>query len=263
MSQPLIRSDNENGVVTLTLNRTEVHNAFDDVLVHSLADAFNDIEHDGAVRVVVLTGGGLYFSAGADLNWMRSMAGGTEAENERDALHMARMLRLLNYLRVPTIARVNGAAFGGGLGLIACCDITIACESAHFALTEARLGMAPAVISPYVYRHIGESHARRYFLTGEQFDATSARRMGLIQQVVPESQLDATVQAAIDGIMLAGPNAITHSKRLIFHAAGYDAESQVEIDRHTAREIARLRISSEGQEGMAAFLEKRKPAWVA
>jgi methylglutaconyl-CoA hydratase len=250
------------GVLTLTLDRAELHNAFDDALIGSLTAALLEAERDPAVRVLVLTGAGPSFSAGADLNWMQRMARATEEENEHDALALAGLMRSLNYLNCPTVARVNGSAFGGGVGLIACCDITIAVDGARFGITEARLGLAPAVISPYVSRRIGERHARRYFLSGERFDAGRAREIGLVQEVVPQTALDDAVERAIGALLKSGPKAVVACKRLAFLNARHDADRQLELDQETARLIARLRVSEEGQEGLAAFLEKRLPAWL-
>jgi methylglutaconyl-CoA hydratase len=259
MSSLLLHRDD--GVVTLTLNRPGVHNAFDDELIVGLTDALLRLGKDPATRAVVLTGAGQSFSAGADLNWMRSMMSASERDNEHDALQLARLLRTLNYLPVPTVARVNGAALGGGLGLVACCDIAVATEDARFGLTETRLGLAPAIISPYVCRRIGESQARRYFLTGERFDARHAQRIGLVHEVVPGDDLDGLVERLCAGLLAGGPSAVQASKKLVFHAAGHDADAQLALDQATARLIARLRVSGEGQEGMRAFLEKRPPAW--
>lgn len=249
------------GVLTITLDRPELHNAFDDTLVADLTAVLLEAEQDEAVRVVVLTATGASFSAGADLNWMRRMAQATEEENEHDALALAGLMRALNYLNRPTIARINGHAFGGGLGLVACCDITIAVDTARFGVTEARLGLAPAVISPYVSRRIGERHARRYFQSGERFDARRACEIGLIQEVVSDLALDGAVARNIRHLVKSGPRATLACKRLAFENAGHDADRQLEIDQKTARIIARLRVSAEGQEGLSAFLEKRRPDW--
>ena len=251
----------DNGIVTLILNRPEVHNAFDNELICCLTDTLKRLGDDPQTRAVVLTGNGKSFSAGADLNWMRSMLEASEQDNEHDALQLARLLRTLNYLPVPTIARINGAALGGGLGLVACCDVAVAVEDARFGLTETRLGLAPAIISPYVFRRIGEAQARRYFLTGERFDATHARRIGLVHEIVPEEELDGTVERFCTAIGKGGPTAVIASKKLVYHAAGHDADAQLKLDQFTARLIARLRIGGEGQEGMRAFLDKRPPAW--
>jgi methylglutaconyl-CoA hydratase len=251
----------ENGVVTLTLNRPEVHNAFDDQLICGLSDILRKLGADNETRAIVLTGNGASFSAGADLNWMRGMLGAGERENEHDALQLARLLRTLNYLPIPTIARINGAALGGGLGLVACCDIAVTSGDAVFGLTETRLGLAPAIISPYVFRRIGETQARRYFLTGERFDARCAQRMGLVHEVVDAADLDGAVQRLSVAIAKGGPQAVAAAKKLVFHAAEHDADAQLKLDQATARLIARLRVGAEGQEGMRAFLERRKPAW--
>lgn len=250
------------GVVTLILNRPEVHNAFDHELICSLTDALQSLAEDDEARVIVLTGKGPSFSAGADLNWMKGMLNASEQDNEADALHLARMLRMLNYLPQPTIARVNGAAMGGGLGLVACCDIAVADESARFALTEVRLGLAPAIISPYVFRRIGEAQARRYFLTGERFDASQAFRLGLIHEVRATAGLDEEVNRLAGQCLRGAPTGLRESKRLVYQAAGHDTDEQLRQDRITARLIARLRVAQEGQEGMRAFLDKRPPDWI-
>lgn len=251
-----------NGLVTLTLNRPEVHNAFDDELILTLTDTLQALGQDPEVRVVVLTGRGPSFSAGADLNWMKGMLDASEQDNQADALHLARLLRTLNYLPKPTIARVNGAAMGGGLGLVACCDIAVADESARFALTEVRLGLAPAIISPYVFRRIGEAQARRYFLTGERFDAAQALHLGLIHVIAGTAGLDGEVNRLAAALLKGGPTSVRESKRLVYHAAGHDADSQLSLDQATARLIAKLRVAQEGQEGMRAFLDKRPPDWI-
>lgn len=258
----LISSIDRRGVLTLCMNRPQVHNAFDAQMIRELTGALISADQDDKVRMIVITGTGSCFSAGADLNWMRGLVTASEDENERDALRLAELMRKLNYLSKPTIARINGAAFGGGLGLIAACDITIAVDNARFGLTEARLGLAPAVISPYVIRRIGETHARRYFLSGERFDCQRAYDIGLIQQTVAIGQLDEIVEQSIRQVLKSGPSAVAHCKQLVFKIAGHSADSQKITDEYTAGLIARLRISREGQEGLAAFLEKRKPGWV-
>ena len=259
-----LKSSTDNrAVLTLTMHRPEVHNAFDAVMISELTTALAAADQDDTVRMVVITGSGSCFSAGADMHWMRSLVTASREENESDALRLAKLMRTLNYLSKPTIARINGAAFGGGLGLIAACDITIAVDSARFGLTEARLGLAPAVISPYVFRRIGEPNARRYFLSGERFGTQRALDIGLIQQSVTTDQLDETVEQVIGQLLLSGPLAVSECKKLAFEVAGHNKQSQRSIDEYTASLIARLRISAEGQEGLAAFLEKRKPTWVA
>lgn len=261
MSQHLLQHLAPNGVLTLTLNRPEVHNAFAGQLIRELTEALQLAADDPAVRILVLAGAGKSFSAGADMNWMSSMVAASAEENELDAQQLARMLRRLNYFPKPTIARIHGAAFGGGVGLAACCDISIAADTAQFALTEVRLGLVPAVISPFVFRRIGESQARRYFLTAERFDAATAQRIGLVQLVVPLAELDDTVNVQLEMLLQGGPNALKQAKRLVFSVAGHDNTRQRQIDEDNARLIARLRISEEGQEGLRAFLDKREPGW--
>lgn len=256
-----LETSEHRGVLTLTMNRPEVHNAFGDELVGALAHALEEAATRADLRAVVLTGAGASFSAGADLAWMRGMAEAGAEANERDALRLARLMRVLNYLPVPTLARVNGHAFGGGVGLVACCDIAVAVEDARFGLTEARLGLAPAVISPYVVRAIGERQARRWFVTAERFEAARARDLGLVHEVVPAADLDAAVARQLDLLRAVGPRAARECKTLVFRMAGHDEDLQERTDQHTARLIARLRGSDEGQEGMRAFLEKRKPGW--
>ena len=261
MSQHLLQHLAPNGVLTLTLNRPEVHNAFAEQLIRELTEALQRAADDPAVRILVLAGAGKSFSAGADMNWMSSMVAASAEENELDAQHLARMLRRLNYFPKPTIGRIHGAAFGGGVGLAACCDISIAADTAQFALTEVRLGLVPAVISPFVFRRIGESQARRYFLTAERFDAATAQRIGLVQLVVPLAELDDTVNGQLGLLLQGGPNALKHAKRLVFNVAGHDNTRQRQMDEDNARLIARLRVSEEGQEGLRAFLDKREPGW--
>jgi methylglutaconyl-CoA hydratase len=249
-----------NGPVTrLRLNRPDLHNAFDADLIATLSAALEAIAADKSVRVVVLEASGPSFSAGADLNWMRAMAVASEDENRTDALALATLMRRLDELPKPTIARVQGAAFGGGVGLIACCDITIAVPEAKFGLTESKLGLLPAVISPYVIDAIGAREARRWFATSEIFDAAEAQRIGLLHTIVPADILDAAVARQIDLLLKAGPFAASHAKTMIRRVAGWRDRDR--LDRDNADLIARLRVSREGQEGIAAFLEKRKTGW--
>jgi methylglutaconyl-CoA hydratase len=248
------------GVVAhLRLNRPELHNAFDAVLIAALTGALAAVAADDGVRVVVLEGEGASFSAGADLNWMRGMVTASESENRVDAMALARLLRTLDELPKPTIARVHGAAFGGGVGLVACCDIAIGAPEARFGLTESRLGLLPAVISPYVIEAIGARQARRWFATAEMFDAGQAERMGLLHAVVPATQLDDAVHQQIDLLLKAGPHAASHAKALVRRVAAERNRDQ--LDHDNAALIAQLRVSAEGQEGLAAFLDKRKPHW--
>src|SRR6476661_6812976 len=206
--QSVLQSIDANGVATLTLNRPEVHNAFDDHLIVQLTHKLRELDHHASVRVVVLAAGGKSFSAGADLNWMKRIARYSEAENIRDAVALAGLMRALNTMTKPTIARVQGSAFGGGVGLVACCDIAIAGSAAMFSLSEVRLGLIPAVISPYVIAAMGERNARRYFLTAERFDANEALRIGLVHTMVDPAQLDATLTQMIDELLKGGPRAI-------------------------------------------------------
>ena len=258
----LTSSTDKCGVLTLNMNRPDVFNAFDAAMIGELTTALGAADKDDNIRIVVITGAGKCFSAGADMNWMRSLVNASQEENEKDAMELATLMRTLNYLSKPTIARINGAAFGGGLGLIAACDITIAVDHAMFGLTEARLGLAPAVISPYVFRRIGERHARRYFLTGERFNAQHAQAIGLVQQCVTADELDESVETVVNNLLKGGPLAVTTCKQLVFAVAGHDEETQQSMDEYTTKVIAGMRIMDEGQEGLAAFLEKRKPDWV-
>lgn len=259
--RPAVRVALEGGVATVTLDRPEVHNAFDDALIADLTAELKALGEDLQVRAIVLTGGGASFSAGADLNWMRRMVAANEAENQRDARRLANLLRTLSELPCPTIARVNGNAFGGGVGLIACCDIAIGVEGAKFGLTEVRLGLVPAAISPYVIDAIGQRQARRWFLTGELFDAHTAQSIGLLHQVVAADQLDAAVAAQLRLLRNAGPVAVSEAKALVRRVAHPDPKAQRMLDEENALLIARLRVSPEGQEGITAFLDKRRPDW--
>jgi len=250
----------QGAVATLSLNRPELHNAFDAGLIQALTEALEAVGNDPSVRAVVLAGNGASFSAGADLQWMRAMASASQEENRIDALALARLMRTLDELPKPTIARVQGASFGGGVGLVACCDITIAAEGARFGLTESRLGLLPAVISPYVIAAIGPRQARRWFATGEHFEAATALQIGLVHQVVAADALDAAVQAQLALLAKAGPVAAASAKILVREvcAAVGDRDG---LDRANAGLIAALRASDEGKEGLSAFLEKRAPSW--
>ncbi|WP_024890509.1 enoyl-CoA hydratase-related protein [Luteimonas huabeiensis] len=251
----------DGAALRLRLARPQLHNAFDAALIAELTAALEGAAADPAIRAVVIEGAGASFSAGADLNWMRAMAGASEAENRDDALALARLMRTLDELPKPTLARVHGAAFGGGVGLVACCDIAIGVPEAKFGLTESRLGLLPAVISPYVIAAIGPRQARRWFATAEVFDAGRALAMGLLHEVVPAEALDAAVERQIALLLKAGPFAAADAKRLV-----RDVLAQPDRDRRdhdNAALIAALRVSAEGQEGLSAFLDKRAPAWAA
>lgn len=258
MSHPLL-SLRDGPVARLRMNRPELHNAFDAVLIAALTGALEAVAHDDGVRVVVLEGAGASFSAGADLNWMRGMAAASEAANRDDALALARLMRMLDELPKPTIARVHGAAFGGGVGLVACCDIAIGTPDAKFGLTESKLGLLPAVISPYVIEAIGARQARRWFASAEIFDAAEAHRIGLLHDVVKATGLDIAVQRQMDLLLKAGPIATASAKKLVRRVAAETNRNQ--LDNDNAALIAQLRVSPEGQEGLTAFLDKRKPAW--
>jgi methylglutaconyl-CoA hydratase len=251
----------ERAVARVALNRPQVHNAFDDVLVAELTEALGKLDRDAAVRCIVLTGNGSTFSAGADLNWMRGMARANEAENRSDSERLAALMRTLNTVSKPTLARVNGSAYGGGVGLVACCDIAIAADSAKFALTEVKLGLVPAVISPYVVAAIGARQARRLFVTGEIFDAAYAQRIGLAHDVVAPDKLDEQVDRVLHWLAKGGPLAQREAKHLALELGGALERNSGQTDMKNAALIARLRVSPEGQEGLTAFLDKRPPSW--
>jgi methylglutaconyl-CoA hydratase len=251
------------GLARVSLNRPSVHNAFDDALIADLTAALEALDADPAVRTVVLTGTGSTFSAGADLNWMRAMAAASEADNRADSLRLAKLMRTLNFLSKPTVARVNGSAYGGGVGLVACCDVAIGVEGAKFSLSEVKLGLVPAVISPYVVAAMGARHARRYFVSGEVFEAREAERIGLLHQCVPAGELDEAVDRAVHWLGKGGPLAQAEAKQLALRMAGATREQAEARDAENAALIARLRVSPEGQEGLGAFLDKRAPAWGA
>lgn len=261
MTNSILQTTDARGVATLTLNRPEKHNAFDAALIVELTATLLRLNTDDNVRVVVLTGAGKSFSAGADINWMRSMAGFDEAQNFEDSLQLAELMSVLNSLHKPTVARVNGAAIGGGTGLVACCDIAVASADAKFAFSEVRLGLVPAVISPYVIAAIGARQARRYFLTGERFDAVEAARIGLVHTSVPGTELDDAVNAIVNNLLAGCPKALAACKELIATVTHETHNARDVAQQMTARLIAQLRVSDEGQEGLGAFLEKRLPKW--
>jgi methylglutaconyl-CoA hydratase len=247
----------QNGVARVTLNRPELRNAFDDALIRQLRNAFEQLANDKAVRVVILTGNGPAFCAGADLNWMKRMAGYGYDENLADARSLAEMLATLDRLPKPTIARVHGPVFAGGTGLVAACDIAVGTPEAKFCLSEAKLGLSPATISPYVMRAMGEREARRYFLTAEVFDAQEALRIGMLS--ILTDRLDDTIDELVKHLLAGGPEAHAKIKALIRAVAGRRPDDALVAE--TAKQIAEIRGSPEGKEGIAAFLEKRKPGW--
>lgn len=254
----LLRSTDARGVATVTLNRPAVHNAFDDALIAALDATFATLDADPAVRVVVLEAAGKSFSAGADLAWMQRVAAYTQAENEADAARLAALMRRLDGLIKPTVAVVQGAAYGGGVGLVACCDVAIASETARFCLSEVRLGLVPAVISPYVVAAIGPRQARRWFQTAEVFTAAQARDLGLVHEVTPPGALAATRDQVVAALLAGAPSAQAEAKTLATAAAAPLDDALVD---GTTRLIARLRAAPEGREGLAAFLAKRPPDW--
>lgn len=260
MSKPSVTTHiDRRGVATVTLNRPERHNAFDDRVIAELSAAFHNVAGDNHVRVMVLAAAGKHFSAGADLDWMRRMGSARYDANLADAEALANMLRTLNELPKPTIARVQGSAWGGALGLICCCDMAVAVSHAHFQFSEARLGLIPATISPYVIAAIGPRAARRYFLSAEAMTAATAKALGLVSEVAQEAKLDQLVNNWIDSLLQNGPEAIAEAKRLIADVAAEPISDQLLW--RTSETIARLRVSEEGQEGVAAFLEKQPPSW--
>lgn len=252
----------QSSTATLTLNRPNVHNAFDSDLIQDLTHALIEIASSSA-RCLVLTGAGSTFSAGADLNWMRDMAKASEQDNYTDAMALAECLRYLNNLAIPTIARINGSAYGGGVGLIACCDIAVSVNTAKFTLSEVKLGLVPATISPYVISAIGSRQARRYFLSAEMIDAKKAQQIGLIHECVAAEQLDETIDRILHWLSKGGKQAQTDAKKLIHsYLPTNTTQSMQTQDEQNAKLIARLRVSSEGQEGLNAFLDKRPASWI-
>jgi methylglutaconyl-CoA hydratase len=252
--------EKRNTVAIVTLNRPEVRNAFDDVLISDLTKVFLDLDKDETVRAVVLAGAGKAFCAGADLNWMKRMAGYSYEQNLADAGALAEMLKTLDRLSKPTVARVHGPAYAGGVGLVAACDIAIGSHEAEFCLTEVKLGLSPATISPYVVRAMGERLARRYFLTGEVIDAGEAYRLRLLSDVAVPEELDGAINAVLGHLVLGGREAQRKIKDLVRTVAAGPVDEALIAD--TAKRIAEIRVSPEGKEGIASFFEKRKPAWV-
>lgn len=250
----------ERGVATITLSRPEIHNAFDDVVVAALSEAFKKAGEDTAVRAVILASTGKSFCAGGDLNWMRRMATYGYEENLRDSNLLAEMLRRLNTLPKLTIARVQGPAFGGGVGLVSCCDMVVAAPEAAFCLSEVKVGMIPATISPYVINAIGERASRRYFTTAELITAEKAHILGLVSEVAEAEQLDETINGILKGLLRNGPRGVGEAKKLVLDFA--NQKITPEVISETSKRIAETRGSDEGQEGLTAFLEKRKPNWI-
>jgi methylglutaconyl-CoA hydratase len=247
-------------VATITLNRPQLRNAFNETAIEDITMAFDEVNQDADVRAIVLAANGPAFCAGADLNWMKKMAGYSFEENEADALRLADMLRTIYFSPKPTVARVQGDCYAGGMGLVAACDIVVVADGVNFCLSEVKLGLIPATISPYVIKAMGDQAARRYFLTAERFDAAQAHRLGLAHEVVAMDALDATVAAITAALVNNSPNAVREAKKLVRDIAGLPIDDPLLAD--TAGRIAAIRASDEGKEGVAAFLEKRKPAWL-
>jgi methylglutaconyl-CoA hydratase len=249
-----VEKSHEDKIATITMRRPEVHNAFNTQLILDLHAAFTDLSADTRLHAIVLTGEGPSFSAGADLNMMKESASFTQEQNLNDALHLADLLDTINTFPCPVVARVNGTAMGGGLGLLAVCDIVIAIEGARLAFSEVKLGIAPAVISPYVIRKIGETHARVLFVTGERFSATRAQEIGLVHVVTTPEELDASIGKTVNELLSSGPQAIRACKALALNVGRMDRDT---ARKYTAETIATLRVSAEAQERLRAFLEKR------
>jgi methylglutaconyl-CoA hydratase len=247
------------GVARVMLDRPEVRNAFDDALIATLTSVLRELDADEAVRAVVLGGNGPAFCAGGDLNWMKRMSGYTYEQNLADARGLAGMLRTLDRMAKPTIARVHGPAYAGGIGLVAACDIAVGVPEAKFCLSEAKIGLSPATISPYVVRVMGERMARRYFLSAEVFDGTEAHRVGLLSHLSPSEKLDGEIDEILKNLLQGGPQAMAKIKDLIRRVSTGPVDDAMIED--TATRIAEIRATPEGKEGVASFLEKRKPSW--
>ncbi|MBL23064.1 MAG: gamma-carboxygeranoyl-CoA hydratase [Rhodospirillaceae bacterium] len=260
MSDQMILLDrDETGVATVTLNRPDVHNAFNDVVIAQLTDCFEEVAADDTVRVMLLKSEGKSFSAGADLNWMKAAVNNSTEENEADAGKLAGLFHRLDTMPMPTVARVQGSAFAGGLGLVVCCDISIGVKAAKFSVTEVKLGLIPAVISPYLTQAIGPGEARRFFHTAELFDAEEAKRIGLLHEAVEPEDLDPTVDKVVQSILGNAPEANRACKRLI-RDLGSRVTDDLRLD--TGRRIANIRATDEAQEGIGAFFDKRSPNWI-
>ena len=259
MNKVITQIDSQ-GIAQVTLNNPDKHNAFDDQMIIELTNAFNALAANANVRIMLLKSEGKSFSAGADLEWMKRMASYSYQQNLNDARALAAMLKALHQMPIPTIARVQGAAFGGAIGLISCCDIALASSNASFALSEVKIGLVPSTISPYVIAAIGERHAKRYFMTAERFDTNTALQISLVHEAVEEQFLDDKVEQLITAILSNGPEAVVAAKQLVFAVSGKAIDSS--LIEHTCEVIAGIRVSAQGQEGLSAFLDKRKPHWL-
>ena len=248
-------------VATITLNRPDVRNAFNETAIADLTMAFDEVSQDADVRAIVLAANGPAFCAGADLNWMKKMAGYSHSENAEDAEKLADMLRTIYLCTKPVVAKVQGDCYAGGMGLVAACDIAVASSGACFCLSEVKLGLIPATISPYVIKAMGENAARRYFLTAERFTAQEAHRIGFVHDVANGDSLDSCTEVIVKALVTSSPNAVREAKVLVRDVAGKVVDAAMVVD--TAERIANIRASEEGREGVASFLEKRKPTWLA
>jgi methylglutaconyl-CoA hydratase len=261
MNYQTLEVKSENAVGTITLNRPDVRNAFNETAIAEITQAFREQGADDSIRAIILAARGQAFCAGADLNWMKKMAGYTHEENRADAGQLAEMLRVIYTCPKPVVAKVQGDCYAGGTGLVAACDIAVAIEKANFCLSEVKLGLIPATISPYVIKAMGENAARRYFLTAERFSAQEAKRIGFVHEVVAEEALDWTVDEIVRALVANSPNAVREAKRLVRDVAGVALSDALIAD--TADRIADIRASDEGREGVRSFLEKRKPGWLS
>ncbi|MDE2336585.1 MAG: enoyl-CoA hydratase/isomerase family protein [Alphaproteobacteria bacterium] len=259
MTGQFIQYKAENGVATVAMNRPDVHNAFNEEVIAEMTSAFEKAGADGSARAVVLRGNGKSFSAGGDLNWMKRVAGYSFEENVADAMGLGTLLKTINTCPKPTLALVQGNAFGGGVGLTACCDIAIAEEGTRFCLSEVRIGLIPSIIAPYVIAAIGARQARRYFMTAERFDAATAQRLGLVHETCPEGGLDAAAEKILAALRDGAPAAQARGKKVILDIAGKRIDDAV--IKFTAEQIAEARASDEGREGLNAFLNKSEPNW--
>jgi methylglutaconyl-CoA hydratase len=260
MNYDTLTIDTAGTIATVTLNRPQVRNAFNEQAIAELTAAFTALGQVDGIRAIVLAGSGTAYCAGADLNWMKKMAGFSEDENRADAMQLANMLRIVYACPKPVVAKVHGDCFGGGVGLVAACDIAIAADDAHFCLSEVKLGLIPATISPYVIKAMGENAARRYFLTAERFNAREALRIGLVHELATAATLDGQVDAIANALAANSPHAVRQAKALVREIAGAPVTDTLIAD--TAHRIAQIRASGEGREGVAAFLDKRKPSWL-
>ena len=260
MSYQTLQTEYAQGIALIWMNRPKMRNALDNLVIAELTDAFSAAIEDDGVRAIVLAGRGKAFCAGADLNWLKTAREMTPDEAREDSIGLARLMRLIYESPKPTVARVQGAAYAGGMGLVAACDIAVASHDAKFCLSEVKLGLIAAMIGPYVIKAMGEARARRYFLTAEPFDAAEAYRIGFVHELAPADELDATVNAMLGHLVMASPNAMSETKQLIRDVVGRPIDD--ELTRDTASRLARVRASDDAQEGISAFFEKRKPRWV-